>query len=202
MNFPDNPAQHQPIANVRQHLPSLRGSCIGQHPTAQYKVDLLQHYVNSGWDRLCETGLYNGHGSGMNVKGLTSYVVIDFQEANCEIARQNNPYAIVICGDSAVELPKLLTPGAWYNKGLLFWLDAHGIPEDEGFPQFPLFTEIMAIADFAPRSVVLIDDLCMMPGMLGSPPLDVIERFIDDLGIWDRTNRDCIMRLEPIKSDI
>lgn len=191
--------------NVRQHMPSAQcNDCIGQHPTAQYKVDLLARLaMENGCRQLVETGLYAGHGSGMAIQGLFDhYTIIDFQEDNCRTAKRNNPDAEVICEDSAIALPLLLE--TFPHKPTLFWLDAHGVPGDEGFPGFPLLTELESVAEFMLgnghsvnfiQCVVAIDDLCFMGGMLGSPPLNVLRDFVRRQNCWHIKEDNCIMEL-------
>ena len=208
MSSLDNPHQHAPRpisapeVNTAQHMPSAQvNDCIGTHPSAQYKVELLSRLAQeNGCKQLVETGLYSGHGSGMAIQGgFNHYAVIDFQPENCRIARQNNPDALVICDDSAIALPRLLKD--YPRKPTLFWLDAHGVPGDVGFPGFPLITELEAIAEFMydgsewTQCVVAIDDLCFMGGMLGSPPLSVLRDFVNRQNCWHVSEANCIMTL-------
>lgn len=181
---------------------------IGTHPTAQYKVDLLASYGEGHQLRtLVETGLYNGHGSGMPVQDrFWRYVVIDWQQPNVDKARTENPNAEVYCGDSARILPLLLADGSIVEP-CLFWLDAHGITEDPpDWPICPLFREIAAIAaHYVPgrrEHTVLIDDLCMFGptdwwALKDAPSREELRRFVDALGVWKREEEDCIMRLVP-----
>lgn len=170
------------------------------------KVLLLAEYLDAwGLRTLVETGLYLGGGSGFGVLDrLERYVVIDAQMDNCRDASRHladlgawTPLWGVHCGDSARVLPAQLP---LLDGPALFWLDAHAISADEGLPGFPLVRELEAVASWehGPRSVVLVDDLRMMDGGLdGSPGLDWIRGYADSCELWDRAERDDVMRLTP-----
>lgn len=194
----DNRLQHQPIshANVPNQEGGWHTECIGQHPTAQYKVDELSRYATMyGCNCLVETGLYLGHGSGMPIMSqFREYVVIDIQPANIEQVRRDNPNIVAILGNSEDVLPTLTLNHA----PVLFWLDAHGIAQDHGFPRCPILREIEVIAGRWPRSIILIDDICMMGhSLIDSPTVSELNEWVDKFGIWNRETDNCIMRLTP-----
>jgi len=74
-----------------------------------------------------------------------------------------------------------------------------------GFPDFPLFRELAAIAICAGPDfdhVVLIDDIEMMKGgaespLAGASTLNELRTVVDNYGLWDREETDEIMRLTP-----
>lgn len=190
-------------------------TCIGNHPTVEDKVKLLEEYGrSSGCKTLVETGLCNGVGSGQAVApGIYErYVIIDFQPLmiNMAKARQaqgafvNDAEVTYLCGDSAAVLPGLLCS---LKEPAVFWLDAHGTPWDQNFPDFPTLKELEMIAAHRvkgrwPGHVVLIDDLCMLHkeepiAITGSCDLAELDAFADAFGIWDREDRDDMMRLTP-----
>ncbi len=183
-------------------------ACIGQHPSAEVKVDQLYIYAHAyGLKTLVETGLYLGYGSGMYPDlqaWFDRYIVIDCQISNVQQARANFPAATIMYGDSGKLLP-IVADGL--REPALFWLDAHGIPEDFGegseFGPFPLLKELEAVARSPLPHVVLIDDLCMFGrdswmALVGSPELEELRAFVDGLGVWKREERDCMMRLTPL----
>jgi hypothetical protein len=166
------------------------------------KTKLLQTYR----DRhrlavLIETGLYYGYGSGQHVQGLRSYVAIDAQQRNVEIARENGYRAVH--GDSGAILPRVLEA---FDEPILFWLDAHSVGDDEGIdvelPPCPILAELAAIVEHRDRldlaHVVLIDDLRQFAdphGFNGGPPsLDELRDVCRTDG-WRIVEGDDIMRL-------
>jgi hypothetical protein len=185
-------------------------TCIGTHPTAQYKYEELAKYASEYGPRiLVETGLYNGHGSGMNIqdRGLFDrYIIIDLQKSNCQLAKSRFPLARVFEGDSAEILPLLFKHYTdLLDAPTLFWLDAHGIDDDPDFwPACPIEAELNAIAasPIGAQSVILIDDLCMFgphasQPLKTAPGLEQLRELVDGFGLWDREDKDCIMRLTP-----
>jgi len=189
--------------------------CIGNHPTVEDKVMLLEEYGrSSGYKTLVETGLCNGVGSGMGVAAgiYERYTIIDFQpiQINSSKARAlngeftNDAEVTWLCGDSAAVLPGILCS---LKEPAVFWLDAHGTPWDQNFPDFPTLKEIEMIAKHRvakkwPGHIILIDDLCMLHkeepvAITGSCDLEELRAFADAFGIWDREDRDDMMRLVP-----
>lgn len=179
------------------------------HASAQDKYVALLHYAREyGLRTLVETGLYVGGGTGGQLWNdfhgelFDRYIVVDFQADNIRKAVVNYPGAEGYCGDSGVVLPLLLEAGK-IDEPTLFWLDAHGIPDDAGFPDFPTTIEIEAIAKWkhASSSVILVDDMDMMDGSSLVGPL--AQQFRDDVvtvggGLWQVAEPDSIMRLTPV----
>ena len=176
------------------------------HATAQDKYDaLLQHARDYRLRTIVETGLYLGGGTGGQLwtdhRGelFDRYVVVDFQPDNIRKAKMNYPGAEAFCGDSGVVLPLLLMVG-YLRAPALFWLDAHGIPDDENFPDFPTVREIEAIVrwPWARRSVVLVDDMDMMDGQnLVGPHAQAFRDQVAAVSVWGMAEPDSIMRLTP-----
>lgn len=176
------------------------------HATAQDKYDALHHYAREyGLRTLVETGYYVGGGTGgqlwndMHGALLDRYIGIDFQPDNIRKARDNYPGAELYCGDSGIVLPLLLEAGR-LGTPCLFWLDAHGIPDDAGFPDFPTTLEIEAIARWphARESVILVDDMDMMDGQnLVGPLAQQFRDSVATVSVWQMSEPDSIMRLTP-----
>lgn len=168
------------------------------HPSAEDKLLALADYRDRyGLKTMVETGLYLGRGSGMSLN-FPRYIVIDQDQSNCDSARAAGFDAR--CGDSGDLLPGVL---AELDGPALIWLDAHGVADDfPGFPDFPLFRELVAIADDPYAHVVLIDDIEMMKGgsespLVGASTLTELQVTVDRYGLWDREETDEIMRLTP-----
>lgn len=166
------------------------------------KRQVIRRYLEGHRLRtLVETGLYQGHGSGMEMLDLLDrYIVVDNDVENCEAAREICPEAQVSCGDSAALLPGIL-------RGLegpaLFWLDAHswvGPEFGDHPPDSPLLDELAAISrwEHAARSVVLVDDLRQMAdqplAQQGWPSLTDVRKAA---GLWEQTEQHDILRLTP-----
>lgn len=206
-----NPNQHQPVGEPP--------SGVGWGGMAAYdKSALLRTYIHA-WRcvTLIETGLFNGAGSGMPIKGTNSvkrYIALDYQRENIEAARSAGFEAYE--GDSAYTLDVILNPGEYrYGKTLvvgqtqspaaeieapcLFWLDAHAVYDWEETPnRCPVMGELRAILNWrhAKQSVVLIDDLWGFGTVAGWPTLDEL-RELADSGPWNRDEIEGSMRLTP-----
>jgi hypothetical protein len=182
---------------MNQHSPAgeLPAGLSPGGVAAYDKSGLLRDYVaRYAACSLVETGLYQGHGSGMDVPGV-DYLAIDWQPENVDAARGAGYRAA--CGDSAVVLADVIGHVA---APALFWLDAHAISDDEGSPTVcPLMGELAAIIgwEHAGSSVVLIDDLWGMGTIRGWPTLDELREAADAPGLWDRDEEMGVMRLTP-----
>ena len=165
------------------------------------KVELIGRYLDdSGLRVMVETGLYGGGGSGMNFTArLDLYVIVDKDEENCRIARDNYPPPLttVLCGDSGVLMPRVL---ADLQGPALFWLDAHlvvDIDETEALDEWPcpLLAELDALNGwlYAPESTVLIDDVRLF-GSYGWPARSQV---LASLDAWTVEDRDDVIRCTP-----
>ena len=158
---------------------------------AAEKPAVLRSYGNAyKLDILIETGLYNGHGSGMGLH-FPIYYVIDVQEENVRIAREYGYDAWL--GDSADVLPTLLS---MVSRPALFWLDAHNTSGYDESPDCPLMRELDAILawPYHAASVVLIDDVRLMNGEFEWPTLAEVEA---KLSPWSVSLADDILRAVP-----
>jgi hypothetical protein len=179
------------------------------HATALDKYGALVSYAKDyGLRTLVETGLYVGGGTGGQIWNdhgaelLDRYIVIDVQPSNCRLGAANYPGAEVYCGDSGDVLPLLLAAGR-IDTPCLFWLDAHGIPDElDTIADFPTIKEVEAIAAWphGAQSVLLVDDMDMMDGSSLVGPL--AQQFRDAVAtaggeLWERSEPDSIMRLVP-----
>jgi hypothetical protein len=178
----------------------------------QQKTELLRSYGIAYELRiLVETGLWNGHGSGMPIaRGFDRYVAVDAQQANWQRAKDAGFEAHF--GSSAIVLPYLLgrranmmrEPAERLDRNpALFWLDAHYVVEGDDFlaaNPSPLLAELRAILEWphAPRSVVLVDDVRML-GAPGWPTRDEIAATLDTFGDnpWEAREVDDVLRLVP-----
>lgn len=181
--------------------PVRRGSdpnVPGPQATAADKVETLIHYMASyPVMALVETGLYQGHGSGMELvrRGLLPqecYYVIDHQAENCRLAHAQFPQANFYWDDSATGIRDALRDLG--DTPALFWLDAHGVPSDEDFPPCPLMEELRSIGSHRSDHVVLIDDLRLM-GYHDWPTIEELRAAVDPY--WQREELNDIMRLVP-----
>jgi hypothetical protein len=198
-----HPTQHLPAG--QSPGPFVLALGRGQNATPQTKVETLLAGVREHeLTVLVETGIWQGGGSGMGVVDAGAvredhYFVVDWQESNCELVRERYPRARVFCGDSAAVLPGIVAGLERVGVPALFWLDAHGIEIDVGFPPCPLYAELRAIHSSSLPHVVLIDDMHMMGGH-DWPALDELRSFVDASGRWARTEEHDIMYLTPVSS--
>lgn len=168
------------------------------------KIEVLRDYVQRyGLRTMIETGLYNGNGSGMQMRDLIdNYIVIDISPEQVAAARSKG--ATSLCGDSATWMGAVLgntgvlleLPGNEIIKSALFWLDAHLVAEAGEENSSSLSGELDAILAWphAARSVVLIDDVRMM-GREGWPTLAEVLARCEPM--WDVLVETDIVRCTP-----
>lgn len=176
-----------------------------EYLTYQQKVAELRQVASQyRRDTLIETGLYNGHGSGMQLLDLfRTYHVIDATAANITLAKANCPTARVWYGDSRHLIEPVI---AVVGEPAFFWLDAHYWDGDEWPDDLerasPLLAEIAAIRAWphAARSVILIDDIRQMRGgreeQRGWPSEQEVRAALGD-DLWTVEGRDDILRCIP-----
>ncbi len=146
-----------------------------------------------------ETGIWNGMGSTFQFAERARVTAIETNLDSCELAQRNHPLVRVVHGDSATELPELLS---FTPDSAFFWLDAHLVAESGEENHSPLIEELEAILawEHAADSVILIDDVRMM-GREGWPTLDQVWNFnrlrIEDGPVWNWDVAADIVRLTP-----
>ncbi len=182
-----NPNQHVPGGELPAGL--SRG---GVHSFD--KSGLLKETAQRfGCRTLVETGLYQGHGSGMGIGApIVRYVAVDWQAVNVEHARGLGFEARQ--GDSPAVLRELLTETL--PAPVLFWLDAHALDADEGSPQVcPALGELDAIGASAYRdaAVILIDDLWGFGTVPGWPSVAALCEHAERCG-WSYESHYGVMR--------
>lgn len=152
----------------------------------------------SGLRTLVETGLWRGHGSGMDVWSdglLDRYVAVEIDPDSCAQAALAYPYAEVVCGSSDIMLPSVLET---LEGPAVFWLDAH----DPHNPRvrMPLIGELAAIVawEHGPQSWVMIDDLPLLGRFTFWPTLPMLRAVIDKFGLWSAAYDDRCAYLRPL----
>ncbi len=157
------------------------------------KLEVIRRHLQAyGLRTMIETGLYNGQGSGMQMLDLLdSYVVIDTDRAQCEVAETRGATAYL--GDSGEVLADLLPT---LGRPALFWLDAHLVATSDEENSSPLLAELDAILAWPHHreSVILVDDIRMM-GRPGWPTLEHVRVKVGNA--WVREERDDVLRLLP-----
>ena len=148
----------------------------------QEKVEYLRELAGRRPDLriFIETGLYGRRGSGTSLTDRFDWLyAIDLDPDNCEHAEG---YTRAVCGDSAVELPRLL---ARLTDPALFWLDAHLLVEYDDEDACPLIAELQAIVAWpeAHRSIIAIDDIRLLSDRAsGYPTLDEVRAVVAGVG--------------------
>lgn len=139
-----------------------------------------------------ETGCWNGYGSCLQFADRAEVFVIEAVPEFCVTARKSA--WTVIEGDSALELPKLLTI---LPEPAFFWLDAHLVAEAGEENHSPLLEELDAILAWphAAESVILIDDL-RMHGREGWPTVAQVWKVC--AGTWSLEEGQDILRATPL----
>lgn len=159
------------------------------------KIQVLRAYASEyKLTTMVETGLYNGSGSGMQMRDLIEqYIVVDIDIEQIKAAKSRGADK-VWWGDSAEQMPRLLRT---LDGPALFWLDAHLVAEAGEQNSSSLSGELAAILAWphAAASVILIDDLRMF-GREGWPTLTGLREQV--AGWWELLEADDIMRLTPL----
>lgn len=160
-----------------------------------------------GLTRMLETGIYQGHATGLGMLDLLERLyLLDAQLDNIlEVKRIGDPRIVAVCGDSAWTITEVLCDSNSddLDAPLLVWLDAHLVEQYDGdacdLLPCPLLTELEAVSVWAPEgTVVAVDDLRMM-GDNGWPTLEQLRAHVDAVGAgrWTVTETDDIMVLTP-----
>lgn len=163
------------------------------------KIEVLRDYARRFELRtLVETGLYNGRGSGMELRDVVNtWIVLDVDEEQVAQAISVHGATDGFIGDSGTRMGYML---ADLEEPALFWLDAHAVTEDRDANSSPLAAELRAILSWlhADNSVVLIDDVRMM-GLPGWPTKDEVVELVRDT--WAVVSLDDILRCTPRGGD-
>ena len=119
---------------------------------------------NSGYDLVktfIETGTYSGIQNQMATdSGVFDTVYgIELSKHWAETTQSRNPNSIIIHGDTAVELPKVLEK--YTDDPVFLYLDAHYCQTYPPIPktEFPLWKELQMIKDRGMADIVAIDDI-------------------------------------------
>lgn len=161
------------------------------------KVDLLRSYASRFDAQVSvETGIYQG-GASTPALGLDHCFLLDVDPANCARAQERYPNATVVCGDSRWTMLAVVNELPLRGP-VLFWLDAHWLPDDvyaQAVP-CPLLCEAEAIALKIPRfqAVVLVDDVRLLDGTNGYPTLEQVKEV---LWPWQFEVEDDVARFTP-----
>ncbi len=115
-------------------------------------------------DIFIETGLKRGEGikSALLFKNLKKIYSIEIYDKFIDTCKQSFIEDIqsnrldLICGDSALELEKLIKN---IDEPITYWLDAHGGPLKNSINENPLLDEIHAINKNNKSCILLIDDI-------------------------------------------
>ena len=166
------------------------------NPDADLDYAQKQQVLRDYFDRyrpeyVIETGLYAMRGSCFQFVDEASVIAFDPEITNRRAAlRAGCIYTAADSRDLAPVLRVLVDAPA------MFWLDAHAVVEHREDNSSALREELAAIREWphAHRSVVLIDDMRMM-GLPGWPTLTEVRALTE--GLWDREERDDVMRLTP-----
>lgn len=163
------------------------------------KIEVLRDYARRFDLRtLVETGLYNGRGSGMELRDVVdTWIVLDVEAKQVDAAVLEHGASCGYHGNSGETLAPVL---AGLEEPALFWLDAHAVTEDRAANSSPLAAELRAILSWlhADNSVVLIDDVRMM-GLPGWPTKDEVVELVRDT--WAVVSLDDILRCTPRGGD-
>jgi hypothetical protein len=128
--------------------------------TASYKRDLLIDYAaKHGLKTFVETGTCGGDTIEHLLPHFDRLYSIELDQTLFEMGVKRfygNAKVMLIEGDSAVELPKLLP---LIEEPALYWLDAHNSGPPTAGEDNPLMAELDAITKQKKQGVVLVDDM-------------------------------------------
>ena len=135
-----------------------------------------------GLRTLVETGTQAGATLAATYDYFDRLYSIEIYEPSVIAARKrfaDFPKITIVQGDSATELPKLITK---IEEPILFWLDGHFSGKGTGMGQeeTPIVSEIDHILRLRPRGrdAIIIDDARKFEGRDGYPPL---EKFLENV---------------------
>jgi hypothetical protein len=120
-----------------------------------------------------ETGTYRGDTVAKVVDQVQRVVSIELDPTLAALARRRfaaNPKVTIVEGDSAEELPKVLSG---LNEASLLWLDGHfsgGVTANSG--ESPIMRELTAALAADQAHLILVDDIRLFDGSNGYPTFD------------------------------
>jgi len=123
---------------------------------------------------LVETGTANGDSARLAATLFTKVWTMEVVEDRAEV-KDGPPNVEFLQGDSAELLPEVIAElielkGGSKRQFVLFYLDAHysgDTPNESGFPECPLLSEIEAISKYGEDANIIIDDARLF---FGQPP--------------------------------
>lgn len=132
---------------------------------------------------LLETGTYLGDMVEANRRKFTRIISVELDPELARSAKERFKickHISIIQGDSAVELPQILTG---IEGKCLFWLDGHysGGVTAKGGTETPVLEELRHIRTYCSDPFVLIDDARLFQGMNDYPSLPALERVVRSL---------------------
>lgn len=168
---------------------------MSEHLTGGEKAELIADYHRRyPLGVVVETGVWGAHGSTFGLAGRASIFAIELDPERAAGARAAHPEVVIVEGDAAIELPRLLSEVI--GEPALFWLDAHLVAEAGEENHSPVMAELEAIIAWphAASSVVLIDDVRMM-GRDGWPTVEEVLSL--GSSTWRDQYADDILRFTP-----
>ena len=166
------------------------------NPDADLDYAQKQQVLRDYFDRyrpeyVIETGLYALRGSCFQFVDEADVIAFDPDIENRRAAMDAGCIAVY---PNAIDLKRVLQVAV--RAPAMFWLDAHAVVEKREDNYSTLREELRGIVAWrhAPGSIVLIDDMRMM-GLPGWPTLTEVRALTE--GLWDREERDDVMRLTP-----
>ena len=180
----------------------LSGPRSGLAPSIYKQREVLRYAEAFGLSILVETGTFYGAMVLGIFRRFKQVYTIELQpQLHRRAVRmfRGDPGVIPICGDSAVELEKVIRE---LDQAALFWLDAHYCGEGTAYANVntPVRRELECIlADPQPGHVVLIDDAHDFGRLADYPAIPEIEALVASLrpGHQFRVAGDIIRIHEP-----